>query len=117
MDLTVGSGGTLINAYPSTIVNSIGVANGTGCTFVVPGTAGGTPGTVTVPYGNFEGFGGMGTEATDNNLKSVGVYDNTMIPGNPLSSFQYLCTTASGYCEPGLEAVPFGLFLGAQVSG
>ena len=116
MDLTVGSGGTLIDAYPSSVVNSIGVANGTSCTFAVTATSG-TPGTVTIPYGNFEGFGGIGTEANDNNVKSLGVYDNTMIPGNPLSSFQYLCTTASGYCEPGLEAVPFGLWLGSFVSG
>ena len=97
--------------------DTLGLANGTGCTFVVPASAGGTPGTVTVPYGAFEGFGGMGTPATDNNLKSIGVYDNTMLPGNPLSPFQANCPTASGYCEPGLEAVPFGLFLGAQVSG
>ena len=117
MDMTVGSGGTLINAYPSSAVNALGLANGTACTFVVPASAGGTPGTVTVPYGAFEGFGGMGTPATDNNLKSIGVYDNTMIPGNPLAPFQRLCTTASGYCEPGLAAEPFGLFLGAQVSG
>ena len=70
-----------------------------------------------MPYGPPEGFGGIGSGPGDWNLKGIGPYDNTMIPGNPLASFQASCPIASGYCEPGLEAEPFGLFLGAAVSG
>ena len=120
MDLMVGNSGTIINAYVGAAANSFGIANNannSNCTFLMPASAGGTPGFITVPYGAFEGFGGFSTPANDNNLKSIGPYDNTMIPGNPLAPFQAFCTTASGYCEPGLAAEPFGLFLGAMVSG
>ena len=121
MDLTIGSGGTVIDAYPSTTANSMGTANGAGCTFIVPAAAltppGATPGFVTVPYGVPEGFGGIASPADDNNLKSIGPYDNTMIPGNPLAPFQANCPVASGYCEPGLAAEAIGLFLGELVSG
>ena len=129
MDFVVGSGGTVIDAYPGAAVNGLGLANGSGCTFVVPASAGGTPGHVTVTYGNTtsnggiavpEGFGGMGSSATDNNLKSVGVYRPTlMIPGKSSCSVSgELPLTSSGYCEPdGCLLCHSGLSLGAQVSG
>ena len=70
-----------------------------------------------MPLQPFEGFGGVATNATDTNFKNIILYDNTMLPGNPLSTFQANCPTSTGYCEPGLTVMPFGLFLGAQVSG
>ena len=117
-DLTVGTSGTLINAYPSSAVNALGIGMLGGCTFTVPTSAsctGSACGSVTVPLGPFEGAGGIGTQATDTNLKNIQLYDNTMLPGNPLSVFEANCPTATGYCEPGLAVMPFGLFLGAQV--
>ena len=117
MDITVGSGGTIIDAYLSaSTANSMGRGIGSACTFTPTGT-GGTAGSITVDYEPFDGFGGVEDQAADNNLKGDGLYDNTMIPGNPLSSFQHYCPTSTNYCEPGLATVPFGLFLGAQVGG
>ena len=37
MDMTVGAGGTLVNAYPSTAADAMGMAVGTACLFTVPG--------------------------------------------------------------------------------
>jgi hypothetical protein len=118
MDITVGSGGTVTNAYPSHTANGMGFAIGsTPCVFTVPGSAGGTPGVVTTPVAPVEGVGGVATYNTDTNLTGILIYDNSMEPGNPLNSFQSSCPTSSGYCEPGMPVLPFGQFLGAQVSG
>jgi hypothetical protein len=43
------------------------------------------------------------------------LYDNSGLPGNPLNSF--FTNGMGGYFEPGLPVVPFGNFMGAQVSG
>ena len=43
------------------------------------------------------------------------LYDNSGFPGNPLNSF--FTNGQGGYFEPGLPVMPFGLFMGAAVSG
>jgi hypothetical protein len=114
MDITV-SGGVIINAYPSTANGSLGQGMMGACTFTPSGT-GGTPGSVTIPLAPVEGLGGVATFNTDANMFGDMLYDNSGLPGNPLNSF-FSCAVSSGYCEPGLPVKPFGLFLGAAVSG
>jgi hypothetical protein len=43
------------------------------------------------------------------------LYDNSGLSGNPLHSF--FDNGMGGYFEPGQPVVPFGMFLGAAVSG
>jgi hypothetical protein len=115
MDLTVDSTGKLVNAYPSTAADAMGLAVGTACLFTVPGSAGGTPGTVQTIVAPVDGFGGIATYNTDSNMMGDMLYDNSALPGNPLNSF--FTNGMGGYFEPGLPVVPFGNFMGAQVSG
>lgn len=114
MDITVGSGGTIVNAYPANAAQAVGLAVGSGCTFTPTGT-GGTAGSVTVPVAPVEGVGGISTMNTDSNTMGVLMYDNSGFPGNPLNSF--FTNGQSGYFEPGLPVQPWGEFQGAAVSG
>ena len=99
MDLTIGTGGTLVNAYPSTANQSLGLAVGTACLFTVPGSAGGTPGTVQTVVAPLDGWGGIATYNTDSNMFGDLLYGNEGLPGNPLSSF--FTNGFGGYFEPG----------------
>jgi hypothetical protein len=62
-----------------------------------------------------DGWGGIATYNTDSNMFGDLLYGNEGLPGNPLSSF--FSNGFGGYFEPGLPVVPFGQFMGAQVSG
>lgn len=115
MDLTVDSTGKLVNAYPSTAADAMGLAVGTACLFTVPGSAGGTPGTVQTIVAPVDGFGGIATYNTDSNMMGDMLYDNSGLVGNPLNSF--FTNGMGGYWEPGLPVIPFGEFMGLQVSG
>jgi hypothetical protein len=115
MDMTVGAGGTLVNAYPATAADAMGMAVGTACLFTVPGSAGGTPGTSQTVVAPVDGAGGIATYNTDSNMMSDFLYDNSGLVGNPLN--QFFTNGMGGYFEPGLPVIPFGEFMGAQVSG
>jgi hypothetical protein len=124
-DITVGSGGTIIDAVPSASANAMGFSNigagpnpltgiGATCLFVPTGT-GGTPGNIVVNAGHLAGFGGLMTYNDDTNDMGLELYDNAGITGNPDASF--FSNPAGGYFEPGLPVKPFGAFQGAGVSG
>jgi hypothetical protein len=115
MDLTVDSTGKLVNAYPSTAADAMGLGVGTACLFTVPGSAGGTPGTVQTVVAPVDGWGGIATYNTDSNMMGDMLYDNSGLPNNPLN--QFFTNGMGGYFEPGLPVIPFGEFMGAQVSG
>jgi hypothetical protein len=78
-------------------------------------SGGGTLGSVTVVVAPVDGWGGVATYNTDSNMMGDMLYDNSGLPGNPLNSF--FTNGVGGYFEPGLPVVPFGNFMGAQVSG
>jgi hypothetical protein len=116
MDIVVGAGGTIIDAYPSatTVTVSAGLAVGTGCTFTP--ASGGTPGSIgPVTVFPVDAWGGIATYGSDSNMIGSMMYDNSGIPGNPLNPF--FTNNYGGYYEPGLPVHPWGHFLGAGVSG
>ena len=121
LDITVGSGGSIIDAYPSTQNSSNASAMGNGnqgaggtCSFFLT-TGGGTGGSVTLPVGPLDGLPGVATYNTDSNRIGDFLYDNSGLPGNPLNPF--FTNSQGGYFEPGLPVRPFGLNLAAGVSG
>ncbi len=121
LDLTVGSGGSIIDAYPSTINAAQNNAIGNGnmgvngvCQFFLT-AGGGTGGSITLNVGSTEGLPGIGTYNTDSNLMGIFLYDNSGFRGNPLNPF--FTNSTGGYFEPGLPVKPFGEFLGVGVSG
>ena len=121
LDITVGAGGSIINAYPSTQNTNNAPAIGNGnlgaggtCSFFLT-AGGGTGGSVTLPVGPLEGLPGLGTYNTDSNLFGAFLYDNSGVSGNPLNPF--FTNSQGGYFEPGLPVKPFGLNVAAAVSG
>ena len=113
MDVTI-AGGALVNAYPSseTTTPAMGLVIGGGCTFA-PASGSGT--ITAPPTAPPDGVGGIATYGTNSNMMGDMLYDNSGLPGNPLNSF--FTNNMGGYWEPGLPVVPFGGFMGAQVSG
>lgn len=118
MDITTLNGGGIINAYPSSTstTQSMGNAIGAGCTFATPGT-GGSGNVTAIVNQPIDGVGGIATNVTDGNMMGDLLYDNSGISGNPLNPFFTDGEGGTGYREPGLPVVPFGGFMGAQVSG
>ena len=85
-------------------------------TTAVSAMGAGTGGAITAPTINpTDGVWGIGTYNTGATLTGDELYDNSGLVGNPLNSF--FSNGMGGYFEPGLPVRPFGLFLGAQVSG
>jgi hypothetical protein len=113
MDITI-SGGAAVNAYPSseTATQATGLVIGGGCSFT---PASGSGSVTPPPLGPPDGVGGFATYNTDSNMMGDLLYDNSGLPGNPLNSF--FTNNLGGYYEPGLPVIPFGGFMGAQVSG
>ena len=115
MDITIGSGGSIIDAVPSAASSGnspAGIGIGSACTFT---PTGGTGGSITAPIITLEGLGGIATYNTNSNTMGLNLYDNSGLVGNPLNSF--FTNGFSAYSEPGLPVRPFGTFQGAAVSG
>lgn len=112
-------------AVPTTTVAQTWALSGCGsCTAVssesmttaLAAMGAGTGGAIATPPNKpTDGVYGM----TDYNYSAIlmgdELYDNSGFVGNPLNAF--FTNGAGGYFEPGLPVRPFGLFLGAQVSG
>ena len=117
IDITV-SGGSIVNTYWSAAgaTSAQGLSNGGSCTFDLT-SLGGIGGSIgTMPLTPFDGSFGIATYSSDNNMIGDLLYDNSGLPGNPLSQF-FTCQAGSGYCEPGLPVMPWGGFMAAAVSG
>jgi hypothetical protein len=84
-------------------------------TFTVGSTTGTGAVIPTFSISPLEGVGGLGTYNSDNNMAGAQLYGNEGLPGNPLNPF--FTNSMGGYWEPGLPVVPFGNFVGVQVSG
>jgi hypothetical protein len=88
--------------------------SGTGGAIAIP--PGSASGWTTFPVTPFDGQYGPASYNTDNNMMGDLLYDNSgHCPDNPLCSF--FTNGMGGYFEPGLPVKPFGLFMGAAVSG
>ncbi len=119
VDVVVGSGGSIVDVYPSAVQGSEGGGITSPCTFALTGMGAGTGGAVTtLTYGPNEGQGGYETFGNDSNMFGEMLFDNSGEPGNPLNS--YFGNPDGGpnaYFEPGLP-VKFGnMALGVRVSG
>lgn len=85
-------------------------------TTAVSAMGSGTGGAIATPsYAPVDGAYGIASPNTSSNMMGDLLYDNSGFVGNPLHSF--FDNGMSGYFEPGLPVVPFGMFLGAGVSG
>jgi hypothetical protein len=115
MDVSV-SGGAIVDAYPSTAADALGLGMAAGCSIPISALGAGTGGAIQViPTAPVEGIGGIANFNTDNNLMGVLMYGNEGEVGNPLNSF--FTNGQGGYFEPGVPVQPWGDFLGAAVSG
>jgi hypothetical protein len=115
MDVSV-SGGAIVDAYPSTAIDALGVGMAAGCSIPITALGAGTGGAIqAIPTAPIEGIGGIATFNTDSNLMGVLMYGNEGEVGNPLNSF--FTNGQGGYFEPGVPVQPWGDFLGAAVSG
>lgn len=115
MDIWVGAGGTIIDAYPANAAAAMGIGVAGACSFAPTG-AGGTAGSIgPLTIAPVEGAGGIATYGTDQNTASTMLYDNSFRTGNPLNA---IGTNAAGEAfEPGVPVRPFGQFQGVAVSG
>jgi len=76
----------------------------------------GTGGAImTPPTWPNDGQYGIASENSSATIMGDFLYDNSGFSGNPLNAF--FTNGGGGYFEPGLPVAPFGLFMGAAVSG
>jgi hypothetical protein len=126
LDFTTNASGVVVDVAPSAVVNALGNgnlgvgnpaspgANGGVCNFFLT-AGGGTGAMVQLLVGPTEGYPGIGTVNTDQNLMGLLLYDNSGMPGGHTNPF--FTNGHGGYFEPGPPAKTFGEFQGVGVSG
>ena len=110
------SGNPSLTTQTWSLSSTVGTIGSESMTASLAAMGAGTGGSVTQPP-TWPVDGAYGMAAQNNSEDYMGdlLYDNTGFPGNPLNRF--FTNGQGGYFEPGLPVRPFGVFLGAAVSG